>query len=178
MAWQVREMLRLRPYHPDDAAAVLSWCRDERSFYQWTAGVLGDYPLTEEQFHAVASRMAFTALDDGEMVGFFTMRKLEEAGDEVRFGFVIVNSEKRGEGYGRRILQLGVQYAKEHWGAKKASLGIFENNQPAYRCYRAVGFQDVTPDPPEVYRIHGEDWNCLDLEMRLDATSGKWGERL
>ena len=26
----------------DDAEKVMSWCKDERAFYKWTAGVLGD----------------------------------------------------------------------------------------------------------------------------------------
>ena len=37
----VDHMLRIRPYKPSDAETVLSWCRDEKSFYQWTAGILG-----------------------------------------------------------------------------------------------------------------------------------------
>ena len=40
-------MIGIRPYKPEDAATILSWCRDEKAFYKWSAGVLGDYPLTE-----------------------------------------------------------------------------------------------------------------------------------
>ena len=39
-------MIRLRPYKQEDAEIILSWCTDEKSFYKWTAGVLGDYPIT------------------------------------------------------------------------------------------------------------------------------------
>lgn len=160
-------MLRLRPYHSNDAETILSWSQDERAFYKWTAGVLGEYPLTEEQFSAVADRMAFTAIDDNEIIGFFTMRNPGESFDELRFGFVVVDSEKRGKGYGKSMLQLGVKFAKEIYGAKKVSLGVFENNQPAYHCYKAVGFKDVTVDTPEMYHVLGEDWICLELEMQL-----------
>ena len=41
-------MLRIRPYKKADAETILSWCRDKRAFYQWTAGVMGDYPITEK----------------------------------------------------------------------------------------------------------------------------------
>ena len=121
-------MLRLRPYHTNDAKTILSWTKDEKAFYRWTAGVLGDYTLTEEQFNVVANLMAFTAIDDNEIVGFFTMRRPTESFDELRFGFVVVDLEKRGKGYGKRMLQLGLKYAKEIFGAKKVSLGVFENN--------------------------------------------------
>ena len=40
-------MFRIRPYKKADAETILSWCQDERAFYQWTAGVMGDYPITE-----------------------------------------------------------------------------------------------------------------------------------
>lgn len=160
-------MLRLRPYNSNDAEQILSWSKDAEAFYKWTAGVLGEYPLSVEQFQAVTNLMAFTAIDDDEVVGFFTMRKPSESFDELRFGFVVVDSRKRGKGYGKRMLQLGLRYAKEIYGAKKVSLGVFENNRPAYHCYKAVGFKDIVLDETETYHVLDEDWKCLELEMEL-----------
>ena len=40
--------------------------------------------------------MAFTAIDDNEIVGFFTMRRPNEFYEELRFGFVIVDSKNVG----------------------------------------------------------------------------------
>lgn len=160
-------MLRLRPYRPEDAEQILSWSKDEKSFYKWTAGVLGNYPLTNDQFNEVNNRMAFTAIDDNDIVGFFTLRDPDNMFEELRFGFVIVDSEKRGKGYGKKMLQLGLTYAKEIYGVNKVSLGVFENNEPAYHCYKAVGFQNVVQNEIETYPIMGEDWKCLVLEMQL-----------
>lgn len=160
-------MLRLRPYHSNDAEQIMSWSKDEKAFYKWTAGILGNYPISEEQFNAVTNLMAFTAIDDNEVVGFFTMRKPGESFDELRFGFVVVDSEKRGKGYGKKMLQLGLKYAKEIYGAKKVSLGVFENNEAAYHCYKAVGFKDIILDETEMYHVLDEDWKCLELEIQL-----------
>ena len=160
-------MLRLRPYNSNDAEQIMSWSKDETAFYKWTAGVLGDYPLSKETFSAVTNLMAFTAIDDNEIIGFFTMRKPKESFDELRFGFVIVDSKKRGKGYGKKMLQLGLKYAKEIYGAKKVSLGVFENNESAYHCYKAVGFQDIVFEETEMYHVLGEDWKCLELEIQL-----------
>ena len=91
-------VLRLKPYNINDADKILSWSKDERSFYKWSAGVLGEYPITKEQFGFVNNLMGFTAIDDNEIVGFFTMRRLSENFDELRFGFIIVDPEKRGTG--------------------------------------------------------------------------------
>ena len=95
------------------------------------------------------------------------MRKPSDFFDELRFGFVVVDSEKRGKGYGKKMLQLGLKYAKEIYGAKKVSLGVFENNESAYHCYKAVGFQDIILEETEMYHVLGEEWKCLELEMQL-----------
>lgn len=158
-------MLRLRPYKESDARTILSWCKNEKDFYRWTAGILGEYPLTEEKFNGVTAVMAFTAFDDNDIVGFFTMRNPGESLDELRFGFVTVDIEKRGKGYGKEMLQVGLKYAKEIFGAKKVTLGVFENNEPAYYCYKAVGFLDVKLDEIEKYHVLDEEWNCLELEI-------------
>ena len=94
-------MLRLRPYNKNDAEIIMSWIKGENAFYKWTAGVLGEYPISAEQFNTVSNLMAFTAIDDNEIVGFFTMRRPNEFFEELRFGFVIVDSKKRGQGYGK-----------------------------------------------------------------------------
>ena len=158
-------MIGIRPYKPADAATILSWCRDEKAFYKWSAGVLGDYPITEEKFKFVEGLMPFTAFDENGIVGFFTLRNPGESREQLRFGFVIVNPDIRGKGYGKAMLSLGVKFALEIYGAKKVSLGVFENNLPAYYCYKAVGFEDVTLDTTEIYRVLGEEWKCKELSM-------------
>lgn len=160
-------MLRLRPYNEKDAETILSWTKDEKAFHKWTAGVLGEYPISVAQFNAVSDLMAFTAIDDNDVVGFFTMRRPTESHDELRFGFVVVDSDKRGKGYGKRMLQLGLKYAREIYGAKKVTLGVFKNNEPAYYCYKAAGLADVVMDEKEVYTVLGENWECLELAINL-----------
>lgn len=159
--------LRLRPYNENDADIILSWSKDEISFYKWSAGVLGDYPISKEQFGFVNNLMAFTAINDDEVIGFFTLRRPFESFDELRFGFVVVDPQKRGKGYGKRMLQLGIKFAKEIFGAKKVSLGVFENNESAYYCYKSVGFLDIILKEAEMYTLLGEEWKCLELEMNL-----------
>ncbi|OON86854.1 GNAT family N-acetyltransferase [Oribacterium sp. C9] len=170
-------MLRLRPYVAKDSETVLSWVKDEETFYKWTAGILGSYPITTEQFGSVRELMAFTAIEDEEIVGFFTMRRPGNSFDELRFGFVIVNPELRGQSYGKRMLLLGLKYAKEIFGARKVTLGVFENNEQAFFCYRAAGFREVKTDEMKVYKILGESWRCRELEYKCtDDTDDKTKE--
>lgn len=62
----------------------------------------------------------------------------------LRVGWVIVDSEKRGRGYGKVMMRMAVSYAFDYLGAETVTLGVFVDNLPAYRCYRAAGFRDVS----------------------------------
>ncbi len=156
-------MIRIRPYKTADSDEVLSWCQDETTFYRWTAGVLGNYPVTQKEFGFVESLMPFIAFDESGTVGFFTLRNPDESFDELRFGFVIVKPDKRGKGYGKMMLQQGLKFVFELYGARRASLGVFEENLAAYGCYKTVGFRDVVPDVTETYCIQGEEWKCKEM---------------
>ncbi len=156
-------MLRLRPYKIEDADIIITWSKDEQVFYQWSAGIMGEYPLTQEKFRFVESLMAFTAFDENEIVGFFTLRNPGGVIDELRMGFVIVDPSQRGRGKGKEMLELGLRYAFDVYGAKKVSLGVFENNEPAYYCYKAAGFKDV--NEIETYKILDEEWKCAEMAI-------------
>ena len=162
-------MLRLRPYQEADGSAILSWPIDERTFYRWTAGRLGEYPLTPERFAQTRALMRFTLLDESEIAGFFTLRHPGESRNEVRFGFVIVDPRKRGRGYGKEMLRLGLKFAFEIYGAKKATLGVFENNPAAYACYKAAGFRDAPDAKREAYHVLGEEWPCREMMIERNA---------
>lgn len=156
-------MIRIRPYKPEDRKVILSWCQEKKAFYQWTAEVLGDYPIIPNQFDFVEKLMPFTAFDESGIVGFFTLRNPGESFDELRFGFVIVNPDKRGKGYGKEMLSLGIKFAFEIYGANRVSLGVFENNSSAYYCYKSVGFKDIDLKRKEIYNVLGEEWKCKEL---------------
>ena len=156
-------MIRIRSFITSDEEIIMSWCRDEKTFDLWTAGTLGEYPLTREKFAKTADIMRFTALDDNEVSGFFTMRNPKGTPDEIRFGYVIVNPEKRGKGIGRKMLQLGLEFAFDIYQTDKVTLGVFEENEKACRCYRAAGFKET--DYRETYAMHGIQLTAIDMEV-------------
>ena len=163
-------MLGLRPFRSPDAKTIITWTREPEEFYKWSAGIMGDYPVSEKKLLEVVSGredntkfFPFAAFDDSGLVGFFTVRTPGDDDRKVRFGFVIVDPMKRGRGYGSRMLRLGLKYAFEIYGANEVSLGVFDNNLPAYHCYKSVGFREN--GDRVVYKICGEDWT--DIEMTI-----------
>lgn len=156
-------MIGIRPYNREDAKTVISWCDDEKTFYRWTAGRLGNYSELRKNFKFAEKLMAFVAFDETEIFGFFTLRFPVESENQLRFGFVIINPEKRGRGYCKQMLTLGLKFAFEVYGVKAVTIGVFENNPSAYYCYKSLGFCDYEPEKSEIYDILGEKWKCVDL---------------
>ena len=63
------------------------------------------------------------------------------------------------------MIRLAMAYAFRILGAEKVTLGVFENNLPAYRCYEAAGFCKVEQVTPESRRVGNETWNIIEFEM-------------
>ena len=167
-------MLRLRPYKNCDADIIASWIKNEYAFRQWSADRYERYPVTGADINAHYAGFAdadwfypMTAFDETGVVGHLIMRFTDEEKRILRFGFVIVDVNRRGEGYGREMLSLALQYAVLFLRAGKVTLGVFENNPAAYYCYKAAGFQDVPTEQAEYYHVLGEDWKCLEMERTL-----------
>lgn len=165
-------MLRLRPYKNCDAEYIVSWIKNEISLYQWSADQFGKYPITAEdirQYYAGYADsdhlFAMIAFDESGAVGHLLMRFLDEEKSILRFGFIIVDDSRRGKGYGREMLSLALKYAFEILKVKKVTLGVFENNPAAYRCYSSLGFREETPRKTTCYPILGETWECLEMEF-------------
>lgn len=107
-----------------------------------------------------------SAFDDTGIVGHFTMRFPNSSSlDEIRLGFVIVDDKKRGQGYGKEMISLAIQYAFHFVKVKKISLGVFENNKAAIKCYESCGFKRVKLEHAESYHCMGERWDCIELEL-------------
>ncbi len=165
-------MLKLRPYNCGDAAAIASWVGDEYAFRQWCADRYDRYPVTPEDIIRRYGELAdtdwfypMTAFDENGIAGHLTLRFTDERKTVLRFGFVIVDPSKRGQGLGKEMLGLALNMAFFVLKAEKVTLGVFENNPAAYYCYKAAGFRDAPREKPECFQILGETWNCRELQI-------------
>lgn len=172
-------MLKLRPYKACDAETIISWCKDEVSFRKWTSDRYDKYPITADDMNHkyidlngdcpdADNFYAMTAFDESGVVGSIILRYTDEARSVVRLGFVIVDDSKRGKGYGKRMIAQALKFAFELLGAEKVTIGVFDNNEPAYRCYRSMGFTESPAAEPVTLTILGEEWAIIELEMSKD----------
>lgn len=171
-------MIRLRPYKECDAETIISWCDSEAAFYKWTANNYNKYPITALDMNNKYFRdncgcieadnfYPFTAFDESGIVGHLIMKFLDKRKKVLRFGFVIIDSSKRGKGYGKEMLSLALKYAFEILKAEKVTICVFDNNIGAYNCYKKLGFVESKNSEPECYSILGEKWKYIELEKTL-----------
>ena len=177
-------MLRLRPYKKCDAKDIVSWCRDERTFLQWGGEHFGKYPITESAVNdkylnenggctEEDNFYPMTAFDESGTVGHFIIRYLNGDNRILRFGWVIVDDSRRGKGYGKEMLSLGMRYVFDIMKAERLTIGVFENNTPAYRCYLSAGFRRTGDSADHYENVQGEQWKVVELEITADEYRGR-----
>jgi len=170
------KQLRLRPYKPQDAETIVSWIKDERALRKWSSDRYGAYPITPEDINhkyieyngdceEADNFYPMTAVGANGLVGHLILRYTDTEKTIIRLGFIIVDDDKRGMGYGKRMIQMAIQYAFDMLKAKKITLGVFENNPSAYYCYKAAGFQEIPMEQECDIEILGEKWKCIELEV-------------
>lgn len=167
-------MLKLRTFRDSDADVIATWVKDERALRTWSANRYDSYPISAGDIcvqyagHENSDILfPMTLEDEGKVVGHMLLRFPGEDRRTIRFGFVIVDDNRRREGYGRKMLRMAIRYAADSFGANRITLGVFDWNTPARKCYKAVGFQEVPMEQDVYYAIMGEQWKCLEMALEV-----------
>lgn len=171
--------LRLRPYKAEDAKAIVSWIKDETALRKWSSDRYGAYPISPEDINhkyldcngdceEADNFYPLTAEDENGPIGHLILRYTDDAKRVIRLGFIIVDDEKRGMGYGKKMIQMAEKYAFDMLRAEKLTLGVFENNAPAYYCYKAAGFSEIPMEEDFIFEILGEKWKCIEMDLKKE----------
>ena len=135
----------LRSFTISDAPTILSWIKDKTAFRKWSADRYPVFPPKPEDMaaqYAAENIFPFTAVDgEGNIVGHIMLRYPEPSKTIIRLGFVIIDDQLRGKGYGKQV---------------------FDNNPSAIHCYESVGFVVTGTD---TYAIDGEEWTGKEMEL-------------
>ena len=162
----------LREFQESDAEYIVNWIGNEREFRMWCADRYEKYPIAAEDiinnYRRCSENGGFFPLtavnEEGRPIGHIIIRYTDIEKKTVRYGFVIIDSSLRGKGAGREMLMLAEKYAAEFLKAEKITLGVFEENTSALKCYAESGF--VPTEQFEYVQIAYEKWTCLELEKK------------
>lgn len=164
-------MIRLRPFKPQDAVETARWFgSDERAFMMFTAGRYS-FPLKGDEmvsrhygFEKDNDAFMMSALDEeGRLTGHFIFRNADYLRNSIHMGFIIIAPEKRGKGIGREMVTKATQYAHDILGMERITLGVFEENERAYKCYLSCGFE-VKNFVKDCYEYKSEKWSLYEME--------------
>ena len=153
---------------------MASWVTDEWTLRVWSAACYPAFPVSGSQINELyqscrdkePSFRPLMAEEDGVPVAHMIVQYVDAARTTVHFGFVIVDPVCRGKGVGSRLLQEALALSYGEMAGQKAELMVLDCNERAYRCYLALGFEDV-PDSTEVMTIQGKEW----VRHRMERTN-------
>ena len=168
-------MVRLRPFKKRDIEKILHWVEDERRMAVWASGVFS-YPMTREQVLArveaaeeAKDEWVMAALDEqGEIIGQLYMRMVNYEENRVHLNMILLDPARRGQGLGTEMVRKTVEYAFGVLGMQRLTLGVFDCNPGAHRCYLKAGLHDTFMEE-HAYEFRGEVWNRQHMAVERDA---------
>lgn len=157
-------MTELHPLTPDAAREVSAWVTTHAEAVLM-GGPLLPWPLTVKALLAIAADPLWRVyvLQDaaGKVVASGSLYSKED-GHRLRIGRVIVDPSRRGEGWGRVLMEALLELADTDPAVTVTELGVFDHNVVALGLYRRLGFTRVRETRP--VDVDGETWNVLELE--------------
>lgn len=176
-------MLRLRPYKNCDASEIVNWIQDKKSFRMWCSDRYESFPVTADEMNfkyfdcngdcvETDNFYPMTAYDEDGIKGHFIIRYINGDTQNVRLGLVIVDPDFRGQGLGKEMIGLGLDYAFNFLMVNRVTIGVFDCNMGAYYCYLSAGFKNVPVETGEGFHYKDETcdeiWQVIEMEMTRD----------
>lgn len=164
--------MKLRNYIGEkDFSVIQSWSGDDRMHTLWCANHF-QYPLDKGNFEQVLEKnkmdwndSVFVATDDcGKQVGFACLATNYETNSGY-FKYVIIDSKQRGQGYGEKMINLLITYARNCACLDSVALAVYATNIGALRCYEKAGFTKVNESESNVFS--NETWRVFRMKLQF-----------
>lgn len=143
-------MIRLAHFQQGDFSQLIEWIHDEELLTKWS-GNLFRFPLSHESLawyikdtnmKGDSDAFVYKAIDAaGNTVGHISLGGISWKNKSARVTRVLIgNSAERGKGTCRLIMQAILKIAFEELNLHRVSLGVYNDNTAAARCYHNAGF--------------------------------------
>jgi RimJ/RimL family protein N-acetyltransferase len=177
-------MISLQYFDREDFPDLIDWSGDEAFLLQW-AGPEFRYPLDEKQLEKYiagandihhSNRFIYKAVDDtGTAVGHISIGNVDRVHRSARIGKVLVSPDAgRGKGIGTEMMKCILRIGFAELRLHRISLGVFDFNTPAMKCYEKVGFvQEGILRHARRYR--DVYWNVVEMSILEDEWKESFG---
>lgn len=168
-------MIRLEYFEPKDFDQLINWINSEELLINW-AGSLFSFPLTQssmewylgntnnpEKSDALVYRVV--EAESGETIGHISLGGISRKNRSARISRVLIGEERsKGKGYCKQMIKAVLKIGFEDLQLHKVSLGVYDFNSSALKCYQSAGFT-IEGTMRDVL-LHKEKWWSL-IEMGI-----------
>jgi len=137
----LRSLPKLEPASEADIDELMTWFPDAASVDIW-GGPRFRFPFDRESFHTDSRWQEFASYclrnAAGEFAAFGQMGYRYGRSHLAR---LVVNPDRRGQGVGRKLLEELIAVARTNSDVEAIALFVYKDNEPAFRCYQAMGFE-------------------------------------
>lgn len=173
-------MIRLEPLQVENFQKIVEWNEGHTIEFlnQW-AGPVYEYPLTREQIERYYEDYITKEKDTlfvyqiineetNEMIGTIELDVKDTVNKVGRIARFLIGDEKfRGKGTGKEALLKALKFGFENLKLNKITLGVYDFNTRALRCYEKVGF--IIEELKENYRVVNNNcWNLYNMAITLE----------
>lgn len=170
-------MIELAYFERSDIEQLISWIPSASFTLQW-AGPAFQYPLTVSQLEKYlqnankedSDTYIYKVIDQHtkQVIGHISLGKVDRVNKSARIGKVLVGSSQyRGKGIGAEMVKTILAIAFDELKLHKVTLGVFDFNVSALRCYEKVGF--VQEGLLRDARKNGDEyWNLIEMGILED----------
>ncbi len=154
----------LQPITPAQARTIATWIRSGPEAVLF-AGPEFSWPVSPQLLlGAPERRLSVYVLTDpaGRPVATGSLRPRED-GRVAHIGRVLVDPGRRGEGWGRRLMEALLERAWADPGVELATLRVFVHNRPAGALYEKLGFR--SSGQLLTTAVGDEVWQSVELRL-------------
>lgn len=171
-------MITLEYFTKDDFEQLIGWVDNEHLLYNWT-GAMFHFPLTADKLQwyidgtndpQTSDALVYKAVDSktGEAVGHISLGGISRKNRAARISRVLVGSNtQRGRGICQAMIQAVLRIGFQDLRLHRISLGVYDFNHAAIRCYEKCGF--VTEGTSrDVFKYNDEYWSLVEMGILED----------
>ncbi|MEJ7693333.1 GNAT family protein [Daejeonella sp.] len=144
-------MIKLEYFTSADFDTLLDWVWDKELLVQW-AGTQFRYPLTKNKLDWYieeannfdnSSTFVYKAVytESGRTVGHISLTSINRKNRSARITRVLVGNSDRGKGIAEQMVKALMKIGFNQLNLHRMSLGVYDNNTSAIKCYKKCGFQ-------------------------------------
>lgn len=168
-------MIRLEYFERADFEQLIEWIHDEHLMINW-AGSLFRFPLNERSLDwylensndlQTSDVLIYKAVDDatGTVVGHISLGSINRGDRSARISRVLVgNTTQRGLGICQGMIGKVIRIGFEELNLHRISLGVYEFNTAAIRCYEKSGFSKDGL-MRDVKLVNDQYWSLVEMSI-------------